>query len=40
MKRTRAADGDSISVTASDEDIRQLLHDPPGQTSEQNNAND
>ena len=40
VKRTRAADGDSISVTASDEDIRQLLDDPPGQTSEQNNAND
>ena len=40
VKRTKAADGDSISVTASDEDIQQLLDDPPGQTSEQNNAND
>jgi hypothetical protein len=40
VKRTRAADCESISVTASDEDIRQLLDDPPGQTSERNNAND
>ncbi len=40
VKRTRAADGDSVTVTASDEDIRQLLDDPLGQTSEQNSAND
>ena len=39
VKRTKAADvGDSISVTASDEDIRQLLDDPPGQTGDKNNT--